>query len=177
MNNKICNTTLNTERNTFNNIYINNNNKIYINLRNRKILRNFEINSFNKKNFYSLVFDKDNSGYQSKSILINNYSINRNSKYDSSQNKNKRYNRAPNLINNMEKSLNNSEDSLYFSKNNLRADENLIVFNQSKNYKNKTITIDGTDSINSSLKQSPDIYSSIKMNRRILRIKTKDTYK
>ena len=90
MNNKISNTTLNTERNTFNNIYINNNNKIYVNLRNGKILRNFEINSFDKKNFNSLVFDKDNSGHQSKSILNNNYSINRNSKYDLSQYKNKR---------------------------------------------------------------------------------------
>ena len=177
MNNKICNTTLNTERNTFNNIYINNNNKIYVNLRNRKILRNFEINSFNKKNFNSLVFDKDNSGYQSKSILNNNYSINRNSKYDLSQNKNKRYNRTPNLINNMKKSLTNSKNSLYISKNNLEADENQIEFNQPKKYKNKVIITDGIGLTNSSLRKSPDVYSSIKTNRRVLRIKTKDTYK
>ena len=152
-------------------------NKIYVNLRNRKILRNFEINSFNKKNFNSLVFDKDNSGYQSKSILNNNYSINRNSKYDLSQYKNKRYNRTPNLINNMKKSLTNSKNSLYISKNNLEADENQIVFNQPKKYKNKVIITDGIGLTNSSLRKSPDVYSSIKTNRRVLRIKTKDTYK
>ena len=176
MNNKICNTTLNKERNTFNNIYINNNNNIYFNLRNDKTLGNFEINNLNKKNLYSLVSDNDNSGYQSKNNLINNYSINRNSKYNLSQYKNKRY-ITPNLINNMNKSLNNSKTSLYFSKNNLRTDENQIVFNQSKNYINKTIITDGIDSTNSSLYQSPDVYSSIKMNRRVLKIKTKDTYK
>ena len=128
------------------------------------------------KNFYSLVFDKDNSGHQSKSILNNNYSINRNSKYNLSQYKNKRY-ITPNLINNMNKSLNNSKTSLCISKNNLRTDENQIVFNQSKNYINKTIITDGIDSTNSSLYKSPDVYSSIKINRRVLKIKTKDTYK
>ena len=77
----------------------------------------------------------------------------------------------------MKKSLNNSKNSLYISKNNLGADENQIEFNQPKKYKNKVIITDGIGLTNSSLRKSPYVYSSIKMNRRVLRIKTKDTYK
>ena len=77
----------------------------------------------------------------------------------------------------MKKSLNNSKNSLYFRVNNLGDDENQIVFNQPKKYKNKVIITDRIGLTNSSLRKSPDIYSSIKMNRRVLRIKTKDTYK
>ena len=77
----------------------------------------------------------------------------------------------------MKKSLTNSKNSLYISKNNLEADENQIEFNQPKKYKNKVIITDGIGLTNSSLRKSPDVYSSIKTNRRVLRIKTKDTYK
>ena len=77
----------------------------------------------------------------------------------------------------MKKSLNNSKNSLYFRVNNLGDDENQIVFNQPKKYKNETIITNGIGLTNIFLKKSPDVYSSIKMNRRVLRIKTKDTYK
>ena len=167
INNKLTGNSFNIGGNTLNNIYTNNNNSININLRNNRILRNFEINNFNKKNFNNLTSDSNISRYLPKTMNNNNYSINRNAKYNFKQYNNISSDKSLNLINNKEKLHNNNKDSISFGKNNLKTFENQILVNSPIKHK-KSIIIN--------LKQNSDEYTSMKMNKRNLGKETKTTY-